>query len=195
MLVDYSSASDSGSPPPQPKPKAALPPVAGPASDGDDSEVDPTDGFGINNLEKDRVETRSNSQVVAVRSAPAVLVNVSRAVPSAKHNQVLISALVDYQDPYASSGGSTSLVTRPSDQIVFFNPTYEVSPPSPAVHSPSTSVLTRSHRRTSLVRHKALPTRGTTASWRSRTPSQVRPAVHSCADRRAGSLALSWILS
>jgi hypothetical protein len=78
MLVDYASDSDSGSPPLLAV-KASLPPVEDPVSDGDEAEVDPTDGFGIANLDKEQQQSAtSSSKAVAVKSAPDVVVNVSR---------------------------------------------------------------------------------------------------------------------
>ncbi len=86
MLVDYGSESDSGSPPPVAV-KANLPPVEEPVSDGDgdEGEVDPSDGFGIANLTKEQQHTAtssSSSSALAVKSAPDVVVNVSRIGPA-----------------------------------------------------------------------------------------------------------------
>lgn len=76
-MVDYGSDSDSGSPPP-PAVKASLPPVEDPVLDGDESEVDPTDGFGIANLTKEQQQAAATtSKALAVKSAPDVVVNVS----------------------------------------------------------------------------------------------------------------------
>lgn len=79
MLVDYGSDSEAGSPPP-PAVKASLASLEDPVSDGDEGEVDPTDGFGIANLSKEEqaAVAGTSSKAVAIKSAPDVVVNVSQ---------------------------------------------------------------------------------------------------------------------
>ncbi|ORY70610.1 WD40-repeat-containing domain protein [Leucosporidium creatinivorum] len=102
-LVEYGSDSDTEQQVPAPttsKAAVALPAVQdeAPSDDDDDTPYDPTDAFGINRISTEDAPAASTSKAV-VHSAPEVLVQVS--------------------------GAGNSLITRPSDNVIFYNPTYE----------------------------------------------------------------------
>ncbi|KAK4692534.1 hypothetical protein P7C70_g9107, partial [Phenoliferia sp. Uapishka_3] len=110
MLVDYSSEGEQDLPP-APPPAAssnskALPQPASDDEADDADDYDETDAFGLNRIAQATALEASGSAGTVVKpslgktSAPDVLVN----------------------DPSVSS---TSLITRPSDSVIFFNSTYE----------------------------------------------------------------------
>ncbi|GAA6036760.1 hypothetical protein JCM8097_003464 [Rhodosporidiobolus ruineniae] len=113
-LAGYGSDSDSGSPPPSaaPSKSKALPAVALPSStspdndndDDDEAGYDPTDAFGLAAAQRDARE-QHNGQLqqqgqakVEARSAPDVIASIDST--------------------------SNQLVTRPSDNIIFYNASY-----------------------------------------------------------------------
>ncbi|GAA5848953.1 hypothetical protein JCM8547_006396 [Rhodosporidiobolus lusitaniae] len=107
-LADYGSPSPSPSPPPAHA--KSLPPVAlaSPADDhqddDDDPKYDPNDTFGLAQAAKDAQaehegSSRARDKVVEAKSAPDVIAAVDPSL-------------------------STSLVTRPSDNVIFYNASY-----------------------------------------------------------------------
>ncbi|GAA5908142.1 hypothetical protein JCM8208_003702 [Rhodotorula glutinis] len=119
-LVDYGSASDSGSPPPQPRDKAAaapakraLPAVAAdhqPASDDDDNDDDfnPSDAFGLA-----RIEASSSTTGAGPAPQPGAAPRAGAGADSAP--QVIAADLAS----------SNQLVTRPTDNVIFYNASYQ----------------------------------------------------------------------
>lgn len=135
MLVSYGSSSGSeagGSPAPEAHPAAA--PLEH-REEEDEDDFDPADAFGIARLPKGQSSTGAKVAVVASEAvaAPDVMINVSGT-----HLPVRESTdRVEPQDPSISTAGSTSLITRASDSIVFFNPSYQdMSRPSEGPANP-----------------------------------------------------------
>lgn len=107
MLVDY------GSPSPEPQRPAALPPVL---DDDVDESYDPADAFGLAHAAEPVVAAAAPRAEQLIASAPEVLLLVSRVEPRPW------PPLTVQGD--AGGHGSSSLVTRTSDAIIFFNSTY-----------------------------------------------------------------------
>ncbi|GAA5832531.1 hypothetical protein JCM11251_001360 [Rhodosporidiobolus azoricus] len=115
-LAGYGSDSDSGSPPPQAAPSTStaghhLPPVAVEADDQDE-DYDPTDAFGLKQVEREAKEQHVADAAAAGGSGQHQ--QVERITKSAPE---VIASGVD-------GGPSSALVTRPSDNVIFYNASY-----------------------------------------------------------------------
>ncbi|GAA5879655.1 hypothetical protein JCM16303_004120 [Sporobolomyces ruberrimus] len=98
-LVEYGSDSDTEQPQPRAEPKQLAPVDSLDDNDDDDAHFDPSDAFGINKIKSD-APTQSTSTKVTAQSAPDV---ISSDLHSAH----------------------SSLITRPSDNVIFYNATYQ----------------------------------------------------------------------
>ncbi|KAM0745636.1 WD40 repeat-like protein [Meredithblackwellia eburnea MCA 4105] len=116
MLVDYSSDNDQQTLE-KPIEKLVLPTQNGSDDsddDDDDGPFDNNDAFGINSIAGNGSNNGNKSTVTTHKQSSSTIITSSAP-------QVLVS------DPFSSNQQPTSstLLTRPTDSVIFFNPTYD----------------------------------------------------------------------